>query len=214
MGGISAPSTPYVLPDPLYADLVPRQDSTLAVLMATVDGQGEFAFANDAPVLVWLRSIANGGPLAFTSFPAGAYDYGNNSLTLENWSPTGALTISPGAGFPVGIFGGDGDFDSAGGDITIIGGTNDFPGNGGGSLSVLAGRNNNSPGLSGIATFGVSGSPTISSAVDDNGLGMLSFFDVGYTIRPVITGAKGGNAALTSLLAALSAFGLVDDQTT
>ena len=46
---------------------------------------------------------------------------------------------------------------------------------------------------------------------DDGGVG---FFGSGGTTRPTITGSRGGNAALTSLLTALSALGLITDSTT
>jgi hypothetical protein len=44
-----------------------------------------------------------------------------------------------------------------------------------------------------------------------NGLGAFGATPV--TARPTVTGAKGGNAALTSLMTALSAYGLVTDST-
>jgi hypothetical protein len=54
---------------------------------------------------------------------------------------------------------------------------------------------------------------TVSGPVRLNGgLGVLGHTAV--TTRPVVTGAKGGNAALTSLLAALASYGLVTDSST
>lgn len=47
--------------------------------------------------------------------------------------------------------------------------------------------------------------------IDDTGIG---FYGTGTQAKPTITGAKGGNAALASLLTALAAFGLITDNTT
>lgn len=44
--------------------------------------------------------------------------------------------------------------------------------------------------------------------------GYLSFFGGGAVTKPSVTGAKGGNAALTSLLSQLAALGLITDSTT
>lgn len=46
------------------------------------------------------------------------------------------------------------------------------------------------------------------------GGGALGFFDATPTIKPTITGAKGGNAALGSLLTALAGLGLITDSST
>jgi hypothetical protein len=50
--------------------------------------------------------------------------------------------------------------------------------------------------------------------VQNNGSGELSFFGASGHAKPAITGSKGANAALTSLLSALAALGLVTDSTT
>ncbi len=44
--------------------------------------------------------------------------------------------------------------------------------------------------------------------------GTLGFYSTGGAVNPTITGAKGGNAALGSLLTALSSLGLITDSTT
>lgn len=46
------------------------------------------------------------------------------------------------------------------------------------------------------------------------GGGTLGFFNAAPTIKPTITGAKGGNAALASLLTQLAGLGLITDSTT
>lgn len=43
---------------------------------------------------------------------------------------------------------------------------------------------------------------------------MIGFLGSGAIVRPTITGAKGGNAALGSLLTSLANFGLITDSTT
>lgn len=48
----------------------------------------------------------------------------------------------------------------------------------------------------------------------DGTAGRLSFFGGTAVVKPAVTGAKGGNAALTSLLTALSGLGLVTDSST
>jgi hypothetical protein len=50
-------------------------------------------------------------------------------------------------------------------------------------------------------------------AINVTGFG-LGFFDGTPTTRPIVAGAKGGNAALTSLLGVLDAMGLITDNTT
>ena len=42
----------------------------------------------------------------------------------------------------------------------------------------------------------------------------LGFFTTAPVTKPTVTGAKGGNAALTSLMTALAGLGLVTDSTT
>jgi hypothetical protein len=42
----------------------------------------------------------------------------------------------------------------------------------------------------------------------------LGFFNAAAVTKPTVTGAKGGNAALTSLIAQLVALGLITDSTT
>lgn len=57
------------------------------------------------------------------------------------------------------------------------------------------------------------GGGTVSGPVRlSGGLGVLG--NAAVTTRPVVTGAKAGNAALTSLLAALASYGLITDTTT
>lgn len=46
------------------------------------------------------------------------------------------------------------------------------------------------------------------------GGGALGFFDAVPTVKPTITGSKGGNAALASLLSSLAGLGLITDSTT
>jgi hypothetical protein len=50
--------------------------------------------------------------------------------------------------------------------------------------------------------------------VQNAGGGGLSFFGVTGHVKETVTGSKGANAALTSLLAALAAYGLITDSTT
>ncbi len=47
-----------------------------------------------------------------------------------------------------------------------------------------------------------------------NGVAQLAFYGTAPISKPTVTGAKGGNAALTSVLSALAALGLVTDSTT
>ncbi|MET4683269.1 hypothetical protein [Brevundimonas faecalis] len=57
----------------------------------------------------------------------------------------------------------------------------------------------------------ISGDGTSKVAVNNTGLG---FFATAPAAKPVVTGSRGGNAALASLLAGLAALGLITDSTT
>lgn len=50
--------------------------------------------------------------------------------------------------------------------------------------------------------------------IQANSTGGITFFGGGSTLRQIVTGSRGGNAALTSLLTALDNYRLIDDQTT
>lgn len=47
-----------------------------------------------------------------------------------------------------------------------------------------------------------------------NGTDLLAFFGAGGVVKPTVVGAKGGNAALASLLTQLAALGLITDSST
>jgi len=69
---------------------------------------------------------------------------------------------------------------------------------------------------SGLATFGgaltVTGAATLSSSLRVNGT--VGFNNTAPVAKPTVSGAKGSNAALASVIAALVSYGLVTDTTT
>jgi len=60
--------------------------------------------------------------------------------------------------------------------------------------------------------LGVAGGTVSGPLRANGGLGVLG--NAAVTTRPVVTGAKGGNAALASLLVALAGYGLITDSST
>ena len=58
------------------------------------------------------------------------------------------------------------------------------------------------------------GSGTATALIVQKSGGTLGFMGTGGTTRQTITGSRGGNAALASLLTALASHGLITDSTT
>lgn len=67
---------------------------------------------------------------------------------------------------------------------------------------------------SGILSLRVGGSDLFYMYVDSAGVPHMSFFEAMPNPRPVVTGSRGGNAALASLITGLAALGLIVDDTT
>ena len=138
-----------------------------------------------------------GSELVFTSYnDVGASAF--NVLTLDR---RGKMTIQ-GESNGVNITGGATGFDvgmsAIGGDTNI---TLNLISKGSGGVQLQAGGENIIVALPAGATVGKVG-------------GTLGFYGEAGTARPTITGAKGGNAALGSLLTALSNLGIITDATT
>jgi hypothetical protein len=96
-------------------------------------------------------------------------------------------------------------------------------GNPGGASDIIssAGGGYTRFGYGGDATGGALTDATAQIVVASNGLhlgkstsGLIGFFDKTPIAKPTITGSKGGNAALTSLLTALATYGLIVDGST
>ena len=87
-------------------------------------------------------------------------------------------------------------------------------GNGFGALSVRGESSDASVIILGKGTGGVrlqGGTGTVKAEFDSTGLG---FFGATPIAQPTVTGSKGGNAALASLITALAAYGLIINSTT
>lgn len=223
------------IPDPLYANIIPRQD-TLANLLAIASGDGEIAVATDTPALVVL---ANPTAVDFGRIPVSALtstfpvaDEGQGALTLlrvnslhmsdfnsyEGFGITfSTLPNSLGAVGGIVFSGGDSSgVGNAGGEIQINGGDNPNATEGyGGSVIIQAGLGGGA-GVNGEVSLGVQGLGT-GVAVTTAALGgaiAVGFFGQAPAAKPTITGSRGGNAALASLLTALATLGLITNNTT
>lgn len=224
-----------VIPDPLYANIIPRQD-TLANLLAIASGDGEIAVATDTPAIVVL---ANPAALDFGRIPVSALtptfpaaDEGQGALTLlraqsvrmssfNSYEGTG-ITFStlPNAIGGIGsiVFSG-GDVTgvgNAGGEIQINGGDNlDATEGYGGSIIIQAGLGGGA-GVDGEVSLGVQslGTGVTVSTASIGGAIALGFFGGTPAAKPTVTGSRGGNAALASLLTALATLGLITNNTT
>jgi len=128
---------------------------------------------------------------------------------------TGTTGTTGGAGASVTLAGGTGGAGSttngAGGAITISGGAvGGGAGTGGssGSVAIKAGN----PGTGSGGSVQIQNSSGLARIqVNDIGIG---FFGGTTTAKPTVTGSRGGNAALASLLTALATLGLLTDSTT
>lgn len=77
--------------------------------------------------------------------------------------------------------------------------------------STIAGFTSTGPGADENLRFNSKGAGTIQIATGSNRIGF--FGEAVGTTRPTVTGSRGGNAALASLLSALAAMGLITDST-
>lgn len=163
------------------------RSGTRAALMAVVDGTGELATSTDTPAIFWLRPMALGGPLEFQPVGPGSFLEVGGIVTTSIQPNTVGFGQ---AGESIVIQGGEAD-NLRGGDITIRGGATQTGTTGG--VYVYA--------PTGLAAVTVS----------DGG---LSFNDGTPANKPAVTGSRGGNAALTSLLTQLASMGLITNSTT
>lgn len=74
-------------------------------------------------------------------------------------------------------------------------------------------RVRNAGGSNSLDFYNQAGAPVLSAGIVAGPLDAVGFFGA-LSARPTIVGARGGNVALTNLLAALAAFGLIIDATT
>lgn len=127
--------------------------------------------------------------------PAGAPWFGAGNGFL--WK---AQNAAPGSGL-------------AGGDIGYQAGNGRAAGGTGGTAFLQAGGNPDSASDRGVAELRDSGGNAVVSVGGPNG-NALSFFGGVPDTQPTITGSRGGNAALASLLTELANLGLIVDGTT
>lgn len=142
-------------------------------------------------------------------------------LVVKNDGRIGGADSDADAG-PLLLSGGNSLVNGQSGSVTITGGNSLVNGNAG-SVAIWGGESTSGNGgsislVSGWGSGGtVNGSITISSPVGSEitiyGDGNLGFFG-GSAGQQTITGSRGGNAALASLLTALAALGLIIDGTT
>lgn len=228
--------TPAIPVYELRASVLPRT-GTLAALSALTSGGGELCAPSDANAIVQLAGpVGAGWTHVYTPMYVGTWDPDN--YTLKAPADTAGLTLtcapatgseSPGSVF---MLGGDSEA-SVAGDAWIKGGTGTFAAVAGGSVSISGGEPGNGgqhgnitlrcgtspfggsqgnitlqPASTGAITLTNSSGTAILKAVGD---GKLSFFNAAGTTKPTVSGSRGGNAALASLLTALSGLGLLTD---
>jgi hypothetical protein len=225
------------LPDPLLANIIPRQN-TLAALTSIVNGNGEIAVATDENAIVVLK---NTGPVDFGRIPVSAIpaslspatDTGLGALDTFRVSDATISQIRSFAGTPftlTAITGAASASDiyiqcesnnqqgNAGSIINITAGDNlDTVEGYGGEVYINAGRGNDAAGAIYLSSRQFSGGQInilTAGLTAPSGAAALGFFGESPVGRPVVTGSRGGNAALASLLTALAALGLVTNSTT
>lgn len=143
---------------------------------------------------------------AFDAAPGGLFSYdpaSGSTQIITTSGLTGMALEVPGPGQPEAIQILAQDSSSGGGTIAIeSAGQMSFAASGmdfdvasGGALSIATENANE------IIQFGTPSS-------------LFGMFGVTPVVKPTVTGSKGGNAALTSVIAALAALGLVTDSTT
>lgn len=101
----------------------------------------------------------------------------------------------------------------AGGDMGMQAGDGSGGGGTGGTAFLQAGGNPGSPSDRGVAEMRVAGGAAAIRVGGANGLA-LSFYGGVPETQPTVTGSRGGNAALASLLTELATLGLIVDGTT
>jgi hypothetical protein len=225
------------LPDPLLANIIPRQN-TLAALTSIVNGNGEIAVATDQNAIVVLK---NTGPVDFGRIPVSAMpatlipatDTGLGALLNLRVTNATVGQLRSFAGTPFTLTGVTSAFSA--GDVNIQCEGNDQEGNAGGTINILAGSNlntvdgvggevyitagggNDAAGTVYLSSRSFSGGTIVALTAGltaPSGNAALGFFGESPVGRPVVTGSRGGNAALASLLTALAALGLVTNSTT
>jgi hypothetical protein len=152
-------------------------------------------------------SGANGYGISITggANTTGAFTAGGVTITGGNGGTTNAAQ-----GGSVSLLGGDTGGVTTGGSVTISSGA----GWSGGQVNI------NSPGsaVQGIISIGVTTSSEV--RVGGNGTAVnigyhaaakVGFFTTASAVKQTVSGAKGGNAALGSLLTALATYGLITD---
>lgn len=219
----------------LRGSVLPRSGA-LADLTSLTSGGGELCYATDVDAIVQLRGTTpNGTAAVYSPLGVGVWDAAN--FKLQNPADSTYITLG-GRDDPLGADGGvvyikgGGSGDAAGGDVHINGGDalNDDVDGGrvylmsgdsgmGGTCGdiVLSGAWN--PGTVGggniFLTAGAAGYVGINPAgsnqpvVRVTAAGALGFFNAAGTTKPTVSGARGGNAALASLLTALASMGLI-----
>jgi len=210
----------------LTASSMPRQN-ILSELLNIIDGEGELAYATDTKSLVVLDGAT---PQVFSQLDAGVWSAVDRTLTAGTLL-LGAAPVegAPVEGLLVSSSGGSASFQTAK-DFTVFAGPIDMDATTAGVISIVAGTNfsevsgmggaiNLQPGT-GITTNGTirikdgNGSEVIRVGTTAAAAPGLSFFgQTTVKAKPAITGSRGGNAALTSLLTELAALGLITNST-
>lgn len=224
--------------DPTYdfrASVLPRS-GTLAELTALTSGGGELCYATDVPAIVQLRGAGpNGTATVFGELPLGVWDADNSWLSSpigveglsirarDSEGGGGELLLNAGNGSDAGghaylhagncsgagdgggvyIQSGGGTPGEANGIVSIVGGW--VPGTVGGGNIVIR------PGNQGDITLQRSNQTAVMKVT---AAGALGFFNAAGVTQPTVSGSRGGNAALASVLTALANLGLIINSST
>lgn len=199
----------------LQANVIPRTDS-LVNLQALSSGSGELSSATDVAAIVQLNGVPGSGTAAvYTPMSVGVW---NESVTPHEFrtpplTADGAgkgITIKPANGFGafgfggiLALYGGDGTGASGGaGSVFIRGG--DSAGGVMGDVTIQA----RSGAANGIVLRDAGATSVIQVGTTNQTLG---FYNSVPVTKRTVTGSRGGNAALASLITALAQLGFVTD---
>lgn len=198
----------------LVANIIPRTN-TLANLQTLVSGQGEIASATDVPALVLLHGAEGEGTThVFTPMAPGHWDDSIKTLSGVTNGVYQAPDGSPSAEVMTDFNIGAASQTALGGNashVVVIGGTAENPTASGGNAQVIPGAG---PAGNGSAQLCDTMYGKGVEVTDDGTNTKIGFFAAAPVAKPVVTGSRGGNAALTSMLTALANLGLITNSTT
>ncbi|UCV26784.1 hypothetical protein [Ferribacterium limneticum] len=200
-----------------HASIVPRQ-AALATLTTLINGGGEIAVATDVDALVVLNDA---GAKVFGLVPVDFYNASNNSaqlVTLKNrdgvslsLASTASMSLMSASSLLMQV-----KASSVSGaslpPITLQGGHSTHATAGtGGSVYVQLGKGATATGEFAVLTANDFMPLNITEVA---GEAVIGFFEAAPVAQPTVSGSRGGNAALASLLTALASLGLIVNSTT